>query len=256
LSADAPPPEWQYVGPSWPREAAGVTGWDHPSVGAVMLDVLPEFGRVVTGTQPLGIYPLAPDAYSESGHNVSMTFGYVLARAAYGRERLSVLDWGGGLGHYALMARHLMPELPLDVTVKERPELCRIGRDLMPWVTFEASDEACFARRYDLVIASTSLQYVEHWRRLLDDLARAAAGWLFVTRLPVVRLAPSFVVVQRPYALGYQTEFLAWAINRDELLAGTRTAGLTLQREFIAGAPIGYVDAPEVAQTVGFLFKR
>jgi hypothetical protein len=52
-----------------------------------------------------------------------MTFGYVLVRAAYDKARTSVLDWGGSLGHYALMARALLPELPIDVTVKDLPEL-------------------------------------------------------------------------------------------------------------------------------------
>jgi hypothetical protein len=32
-------------------------------------------------------------------HNAAMTLGYVLARAASATGTLSVLDWGGGLGH-------------------------------------------------------------------------------------------------------------------------------------------------------------
>ncbi|MBV8167623.1 MAG: hypothetical protein JO021_12575 [Alphaproteobacteria bacterium] len=255
MAADRQLPEWEHVGPRWPVERAGVTGWDHPSVAAVMLDAMPTFLRVVGGTDPLGIFPLAPHLRSEGGHNISMTFGYVLARAAHAKSTLSMLDWGGALGHYALMAQYLLPEVALEVTIKERPALCRVGADLMPWVRFESDDAACFARRYDLVMASSSLQYAEDWRVTLGALARCAQPFLFVTRLSVVRRAPSFVVIQRPYAYGYQTEYLSWVINQAELLDAAAAAGLTLEREFIAGGATAHHGAPEVSETSGFLFK-
>jgi len=106
------------------------------------------------------------------------------------------------------------------------------------------------------VVAATSLQYAEDWRTTLTGLAGSATRWLFVTRLSVVRQVPSFVVVQRPYAYGYQTEYLSWVLNRDELLAHASAAGLTLEREFIAGAPTVYAGGPEPSETAGFLFKR
>jgi putative methyltransferase (TIGR04325 family) len=154
------------------------------------------------------------------------------------------------------MAQYLLPEVALEVTVKERPELARVGADLMPWVRFETDDAACFARRYDLVMASTSLQYAEDWRATLGALASCARPFLFVTRLSVARAAPSFVVVQRPYAYGYQTEYLSWVINRAELLEVASAAGLSLEREFIAGGDTAYHNAPEASQTAGFLFRQ
>jgi putative methyltransferase (TIGR04325 family) len=225
-------------------------------IAAAMINALPEFIRVVGSAEPLGIFPLAPQARSESGHNISMTFAYVLARAAHGKRHLSLLDWGGALGHYAVMAQRLLPEVVLNVTIKERPELARVGRELLPWVTFETSDDACFARGYDLVMASTSLQYAEDWRLILGQLARSAKRWLFVTRLSVVRTAPSFVVVQRPQAYGYQTEYLSWVINRDALLAHAGSVGLALERELIAGHATTYQGAPEASETAGFLFRK
>jgi putative methyltransferase (TIGR04325 family) len=254
--ANAPLPEWEYLPGGWPPGDARGSGWDHPSIAPVMTAALPDFIRIVTGTEPLGIYPLAPLARSESGHNVSMTFGYAVARAALGRASLSVLDWGGALGHYALMAQALVPELPLRYTIKDLPELCTVGRALMPWVSFETDERACLEQRYDLVVASASLSYSEHWQTVLTGLAQAATGFLFVTRISVVRTAPSFVVVQRPHSMGYQTEYLTWVFNRDELLAVVQAAGLTLERAFIAGPPTGFPGAPEAAETAGFLFKR
>jgi len=256
MASNLNPPEWEFVGTAWPASAAGMTGWDHPSVAAVMMSNFGAFIRVVGSTEPLGIFPLAPQGRSESGHNISMTFGYVLARAAHGKETMSLLDWGGAIGHYAIMGQRLVPEVKLHVTVKERPELCAVGRKILSWVTFEDSDEVCFARGYDLVLASTSMQYAEDWRAVFANLARSTRQFLFVTRLAVVRTAPSFVVVQRPYAYGYQTEYLSWVINRDELLREAAAAGLTLEREFIAGAAVAYQGAPESSESAGFLFKK
>lgn len=187
--------QFEYVGTEWPRDSANPADWD--DFASALIDALPEFIQAVSSTAPLGVLPLAPLAHSESHHNVSMTFAYVLARAAHGKAQLSMLDWGGALGHYALMAEHLLPELSLQITVKERPELCRIGRELLPWVAFEETDEACFARSYDLVMASASLQYAEDWRLILSGMAESAQPWLFVSRLPVVRATPSFVVRPR-----------------------------------------------------------
>ncbi|MBV8168722.1 MAG: hypothetical protein JO021_18135 [Alphaproteobacteria bacterium] len=251
-----PVPEWAFLGHDWPAGVSGATGWDDASVAAMMLNALPMFIQVVTGTAPLGIYPLAPHVRSESGHNVSMTWGYVLARAAHGRSTLSVLDWGGALGHYALMAQRLVPEVTFEITIKERPELCRLGRELMPWVTFEDSDEACFARRYELVTASSSLQYVEDWRAMLGRFAQAAERWLFVTRVPIARAAPSFVVMHRPRAYGYAADYPSWVINRDELVAHVAALGWTLDREFISGQPTALPGAPEPSDSAGFLFRK
>ena len=79
----------------------------------------------------------------------------------------------------------------------------------------------------------------------LTRLAAAAAPWLFVAQLPVARTAPSFVLVQRPDAYGYETEYLGWVVNRDGLLRTAERAGLALEREFIAPGVIDADGAPE-----------
>jgi putative methyltransferase (TIGR04325 family) len=249
-------PEFEYIGTEWPAGADAGASWDHGSVASVMIQALPQFIQIVHGTEPLGIYPLASHARNESAHNVSMTFAYVLARAAYGKDTLSLLDWGGALGHYAIMAARLMPEVPLRITIKDRPELCRIGRELLPAVAFETADEACFGRTYDLVMASASLQYAADWRLIFGSLARSTRQWMFVTRMPVVRQAPSFVVLQRAQGYGYQADFPSWVFNRDEVLEHARALGLVLEREFIAGHPTAYSGQTEASETQGFLFRR
>jgi putative methyltransferase (TIGR04325 family) len=169
-----------------------------------------------------------------------VTFAYVLAVAARGRERLSVLDWGGGFGHYHALARSVLPGLELDWHVKETPPVAARGCALNPEVTFH-DDDSALDRRFDLVVASSSLQYAEDWRALLGRLAGAAEPYLYVARVPVALRAPSFVVIQRPYVHGYDTEYLGWVLNRDELLA----AAPPLAREFLLDARFSAAGAPE-----------
>ena len=144
-----------------------------------------------------------------------VSFAYVVALAARGVERLSVLDWGGGLGHYEALARSTVPGLELDWHVKETPAVAARGR---PGVTFHTDEQCLSDRSYDLVVASSSLQYEPEWQRLLSLLAGAAGRYLYVARVPVALTAPSFVVIQRPYVHGYDTEYLGWVLNRDELV--------------------------------------
>ena len=86
----------------------GVTGgWDDGAVAEAYLEKWPEWVAALEGPGPLGVYhearagePIPRDDLA--AHNMLLSFAYVLARVAAGRDRISVLDWGGGLGHYAV----------------------------------------------------------------------------------------------------------------------------------------------------------
>lgn len=251
-------PDWEYVPEGWRDGDPRGVGWCHPSIVETQRRHWIVYSELIRGKGPLGFYfftrgPITPT--DQGGHNVHMTFAYVFARAAHRQTDISVLDWGGGVGYYALMAESLLPEVRLDYVVKEIPEFVALGRELMPAVRFESDEEACLVRRYDLVLASSSLQYARDWRRVLSRLAAAAQHWLFLTRVPVARRGDSFVVVQRPKAYGYHTEYISWVLSRDALLSQTAALGLTLEREFLTGGTTRYLNAPEDAETLGFLFR-
>ena len=249
-------PDWETVPEGWRDSDPRARGWQHDSVARVMRHHWPRWSAIVRSNAPLGIMPLAPHGGIGLGHNLSMTFGYVLARAAYGKAHMAMLDWGGAFGHYALMAHALMPELPIEVTVKEMPGLAKVGRTLQPNVNFVDSDAEAFSRKYDLVMASNSLQYAEHWRDIVARLAQASTQWLFITRLPLARRSASFLVVQRPHAVGFQTEYISWVLNRDDFLAHMASLGMAVAREFLAHEVTQYVGASEASEAFGFLFRR
>ena len=85
---------------------------------------------------------------------------------------------------------------------------------------------------------------------------RSCPHWLFAGLLPVTSRSESLVVVQRPDAYGYDTEYEGWVLNRESLLQEAVGAGLTLEREFLAPGVIDAVGAPEPGILRSFLFRR
>jgi hypothetical protein len=77
-----------------------------------------------------------------------------------------------------------------------------------------------------------------------------------VTRLPIVHQAPSYVMVQRPYQYGYNTEYLGWCLNRAEFLQCAQKTGLKLIREFVVEQLPPVHRAPEQPEHWGFLFRK
>jgi putative methyltransferase (TIGR04325 family) len=249
--------EREYVGPDWPKQDPRATGWDDPSVAETMHNTWDKFSSKVVGTAPLACWPWTADQTDMVPHNAFMTYAYLLARTAIGNRRVSVLDWGGALGHYALVANRLLPEISLDYTVKERPNVCAVGRTKLPQVSFISSDDECFSRGYDIVMASSSFQYVEDWRYVSRCLADATRKWLFITGLPTVQHSARFVAVQRQKHLGFHAEYLSWIHNQQEFLDYmSGELGLTLEREFLAWDTVHYRRAPEDPRGMGFLFRK
>lgn len=255
-SAPVAPPEWEYVPEGWARTAGG---WDVEAIAEVYRAKWLSFLAAVAGPGPLGVnhegqlgVPVARD--DRDAQQMVLAFGYVLERAARGKTRLSLLDWGGGPGHYAVLARALAPDVELEYHSRDVPALAALGRELLPGDAFHVEND-CLDCSYDLIVASSSLQYMENWQETVAQLAAATEGYLYVTRVPIALHASSFVVLQRAQAYGYETEYLGWVLNRDELVETARAAGLELVREFLLPAWLSAEGAPESPiEHRGFLF--
>jgi putative methyltransferase (TIGR04325 family) len=249
------PPEWEFVPEGWARPAPG---WDVEAIARVYREKWPSFLDAVRGPRPLGVNhevqlgrPVPRD--DRDAQQTVLAFGYALALAAGGRDRVSLLDWGGGPGHYAVLARALLPGVEVEYHSRDLPPLAALGRELLPGDSFHTGDEP-LDRRYDLVVASSSIQYSEDWTATLRRLAAASGRYLLVTRVPVALRSDSFVVLQRAYAYGYETEYLGWVIARDALV---EAAGLELVREFLLPAWLSAEGAPESpVEHRGVLFRR
>jgi putative methyltransferase (TIGR04325 family) len=252
-------PEWEYVPEGWGRrDDPRVAGWEVATVLDAYRAKLPEFRRLLEGTDPIAVatsaaFPVGPPTIEHQ--NQILAFAYALALASRTTDSITVLDWGGGLGFFYFLSRALLPrEVGIEYHCKEVPNLCTYGREALPEISFH-SDDSCLDDTYDFVLASSSLQYSEDWEHVLQGLAGAAHRYLFLTRVPVVFSHPSFVVLQRTYAHAFKTEYLSWVLNRGELLERAARSGLKLVREFLLGDKPPVLGAPEQDETRGFLFR-
>jgi len=249
-------PEWRYIGTT--PSLLDADGWQHPSVVQTQLRKWARWQEIVSSTGPLGVAHEAPNLRTDSipAHNILLTFAFVVTRASRNRSTLSVLDWGGGLGHYHSVARALLPDLELHYTVMELPTTVQAGKSLPSDAHFVDSTNELVADGFDLVVASGSIQFVPDWQSLLGSLARAAREYLYIARLPVVSHAPSYIAAQRAHRYGYETEYRGWCLNRDEVLRTVHAAGAQLVREFALEEHPFIAGAPEQPTSAGYLFRK
>ncbi|RIK80982.1 MAG: hypothetical protein DCC68_09570 [Planctomycetota bacterium] len=251
---------FEYVPEGWTRETTDslVKGWNVAAVVDAQLARLDAWRKSFASSAPLGMSDASRPATSGeiATHNTAVSFAYVVALAARNKDRLSLLDWGGGVGQYCFAAEAAAPGVAIDYHCKEVPVQCNHGRRILPHATFYTDDAQFAHRRFDLVFASGALHYAQDWQAVLGRLADATGSHLYVTRLPVVFESESFVYLQRAYAHGYDTEYLGWALNRSAFLAAAESSGLKLVREFLLNESAHINNAPEDPQSRGFLFKR
>jgi len=250
--------EWEYLPQGWRSECARGPGWRDASIAKAQEKHWPMLVRNLQGPGPLGVsHFLRSVTRDDPGdHNVMMAYGYVLARAARNKDHVSLLDWGGSLGHYYLYSQALLPEVKIDYHCYENSSLCAVGRRLLPQVHFSDDTVDILHRQYDLVVSSSSLHYFKDWRSVAQDLAAATGEYLYIARLQTVVRGNPYVVVQRPYRSGYHAEYLSWFLNPLELISCLEEARLELVREFVYAENWLVRGAPEKGDCRGFLFRR
>lgn len=235
-----------------------VQGWDNEIIVEAERDKWKAFVDNLREPGPVGFSHEHADptvVRSVSFHNIHLTYAYVLARTARQKEELSVLDWGGGLGHYYALGKAMLPDLKLRFDCRDVPLICKAGRELCPEVRF-FDDDSCLSNRYDLVMVNGSLGYFPDWRELLVKLTKTVKQYFFLTRVLAVNEVPSFVVLQHTTAYNYNSDMLTQVFNEGELLDVLQMGGLKLVREFVVGDGPTISGAPEQCRDCGWLFEQ
>lgn len=229
-------------------------GWNSKIIVNEEKDKWAEFVRNTQGTGPLGFAHESDDLTEIRNvyfHNIHITYAYVLALAARQKNTISVLDYGGGLGHYYLLGKAILPECDLDFHCKELPNMVDTGKLINPDIHWY-SDESYLLRTYNLVMVSSSLQYIKEWNNELQKICQTVDEYLFLTRLSVVEKSSSSVAIQ----MWRGVELLNHQFNRKVLLETVEGAGLSLVREFVVGDMLNIKHAPENSSPLSFLFKK
>lgn len=253
------PAPWEYMPEGWSTIDKRITGWNLSGITETQKKKWPFYVNSLQGTSPLGINheaELNADPKDIAAHNTLISYAYVLALASRMKQRISLLDWGGGIGHYYVLSAAVLPDTAIDYFCYDLPLLCEVGQELLPEAHFLQERDACFSRDYDLVLASSSIWYEEDWRSVVRKLASVSRNYLYVARMLFIDRAGSYVAVQRPKAMGYDTEYLCWVFNRTEFIDCVTECGMELVREFILSDGPHIHRAPEQGDMRGFLFRR
>lgn len=251
-------PEYEFIPEGWKLEKKEpkIKGWNVDSVLDAYKKNWPVFVKNLEDELPFGLSPESntPGFFDLVFHNTLMVFAYSIALASYDKPSLKMLDWGGGIGHYFLLAKKIIPQVEIDYFCKDVQMLADYGQSLFPNAHFSSNESYC-NNHFDFILASSSLHYVEDWQSVLSNFANCADGYVLLTRVPIT-LKESYVFVQRPYQYGYQTEYLSWAINRTSLLESSKNLGFQLIREFITGERPNIINAPSPCENRAFLFQK
>lgn len=241
-------PLWEFLGYEWVEDEGG---WSSSEVADAYRAKLQPFRQAIRGPAPIGVATEAASGLAATSYhqNVALEHAYAVAMASRGRTSIRILDWGGGIGLLALVIRELYPDLDIEYHVKDVSAVVEVGRELADWATFWDNDD-CFASSFDLIVASSSLQYSREWKHTLGQFA-ASARWTALTRLPVTDGGRSFVVSQRAYG----TSYASWAISEAELLEGARAEGLELVRRLVEGWTVEIARAPHPNEHRAYLFR-
>ena len=245
--------DYTYSREGWPK--SNPTGWNTPSVVEAYESDWEKFVNRAQSTGPLELKRVYSWT-SESqilAQNMKMVFAYAFGRAIIGKSRLKVLDWGGRAWALLYLGKEYVPGNASRLDSLRSSIIMRIGKKLLPEIEFTSNLDDVVENKYDLVFASSVLQYCEDWRSTACILSKVTGKWLLITRHPICLTNENFVLIQQ----SYNTTYPGWVLNRGEFLGCMeKECALILAREFSISLPLTALDVPESWEQRGFLFTR
>lgn len=159
-----------------------------------------------------------------------------------------ILDFGGGLGPTYFTVAAALPKDPgaIAYDVVDSAANCARGRALMTQRAGCTFATAVPTGRYDIVLASSVLQYIEDWRGTLRMLASREAAHICLTRLSTTRIGTFAALQDVRFASGPHAGVSAgrvahWFFNGDELAALLSAAGYRLMYDHFISSYADYV---------------
>jgi putative methyltransferase (TIGR04325 family) len=209
---------------NWPDNSA----WPNPFDTAEWLDTVRAYLEKVRSEWRAGCH--APEHYI-------VPVAVLAAQRARDGLPVRLLDFGGGLGvNFFTVASALPPSSRFAWHVVDTPLNCAAGRELFvdePRCQFHSSPPN---DDYDLVLASSVLQYIPEWGNALTKLSNRNASYLCLTRLPMTT-GPTFAARQQiaftsgPHAGKSAGATPHWFFSREELIARLAANGYGLSYE-------------------------
>ena len=139
--------------------------------------------------------------------------------------RVSILDFGGGLGFtYVPVAHALVEKSCLDYHIVEVERICELGSQL-----FKDDDTVHFHVslpghiQVDIVHMGSALHYIEHWAEVINELVAYQPRYFMFTDLPAGDI-PTYTTAQNYYG----SRIPCWFFNINEVIATMSSVGFEL----------------------------
>ena len=250
---------WEYAPKGFNTEIKK-GGWNLESIAVLQKEKWVDYTNRIKSTQNIGVNHEDSDSKVSNDlffHNLLSSFAYVISLSGLRKESINFLDWGGGIGHYGLLAEELIKpaRIHLNYFCFDFAVFCDNGKALNPKFNYFSDENLYNDRRFDLVMASSSIWYEKDWKKGVDKLCKYKTNFLYITRMIFINEQPSYIAIQRPKLMGYDTEYLFWVINKTEFINYINNKGFILIREFEFGSVPPIFKAPEQGTMKGFLFS-
>jgi putative methyltransferase (TIGR04325 family) len=138
-----------------------------------------------------------------------------------GDTKVSVLDLGGGYGHYFGIAVSAFPTRHWNWTICEIPVVVGAALSMHPPPTLRWVDQSVVEGHYDIGLASGSLQYLEEPFGALDWLA-TRCKYLIINRTPLWPVDYNTISCQ---IVGGASAYPAWFLSRVQFDRYAREVG-------------------------------
>ena len=137
---------------------------------------------------------------------------------------ISVVDFGGAFGAQFTVLDKAQKHLISEWHVVETPELVAAAQDLSTQTKLSFSDSLTSVnQKPDLIIASSSLQYVPDFETHWKDIIATGAEWICVDRTPMTDSGETKTFLQRVYRSRgkwrYETSYPMFCRRREDYLA-------------------------------------
>jgi putative methyltransferase (TIGR04325 family) len=161
------------------------------------------------------------------------------------QESLSLLDFGGGLGIGYMTLLESVPEAAnkIHYTIIEVPEVCEVGKQLHPKNETGGGGGITYLSKmptdkFDIVHASSSLQYIEDWKEWVFTIAKVSPTYILLSDVFAGSINP-FVSLQNYYG----SRIPHWFLGLEELLQAFDQYGYKLlMKSSVASRRLNHYD--------------
>jgi putative methyltransferase (TIGR04325 family) len=130
------------------------------------------------------------------------------------KRNVRILEFGGGLGiDYVVLKESISDSMNLiDYTIVENQEICSIGNSLFEKEEVKYIEELPLLKTYDIVYASSAIQYIDNWKGLLSKFSDFNPEYILLSDVFAGPI-DQFVTFQNYYG----SQIPHWFLNFEDL---------------------------------------